>query len=108
VAPYAIGDRWPDLTIVLDVDAETGFARTGRKTHHVGKNRKKYAGQQHMFDDIQPDAMEARPIEFHRRVRDIFLKLGGVYPRPVVVIDGRGEAEAVHANVVEALDGADL
>ena len=108
VAPYAIGDRWPDLTIVLDVDAETGFARTGRKTHQVGKNRKKYAGQQHMFDDIQTDAMEARPIEFHRRVSDIFLKLGEVYPRPVVVIDGRGEPEAVHADVVEALAGADL
>ena len=106
LAPYAIGDRWPDLTIILDVDVETGFARTGRKTHHVGKHRKKYAGQQHMFDDAHPDAMEARPIDFHRKVRGIFLTLGEVYPRPVVVIDGRPDRQAVHGKVLEALAGA--
>jgi dTMP kinase len=106
VAPYAIGDCWPDLTVVLDVDVETGFARTGRKTHHVGKHRKKYAGQQHMFDDVQPDAMEARPIEFHRKVREIFLTLGDVYPRPLVVIDGRRDSQVVHTEVLEALAGA--
>ena len=108
VAPYAIGKRWPDLTVVLDVDVETGFARTGRRTHHVGKHRKKYVGQQHMFDDVQTDAMEARPIEFHRKVREIFLKLGEVYPRPVAVLDGRGDSETVHAKVLEVLAGADL
>ena len=64
--------------------------------------------QQHIFDDVQPDAMEARPIEFHRRVREIFLKLGELYPRPVVVLDGRGQAETVHAQVLEALAGADF
>ena len=46
LAPSAIGDCWPDVTVVLDLDAETGFARTGRKPHHVGKNRKRHAGQQ--------------------------------------------------------------
>jgi len=108
VAPYAIGDCWPHLTVILNVDVETGFARTGRKTHHVGKHRRKYAGQPKLFDGAQPDAMEARPIEFHRKVREIFLQLGKVYPRPVVVIDGRADSEAVHAKVLEALAGADL
>ncbi len=108
VAPYAIGDRWPEMTIVLDLDVEEGFARTGRKAHHAGKNRKKHAGQQCMFDDVQTDAMEARPIDFHRKVRDIFLKLGEVYPRPVAVLDGREDAEAVHAQVLETLASAEL
>jgi dTMP kinase len=108
LAPHAIGDRWPDLTIVLDVDVELGFDRTGRKSHHAGKHRRKHAGQQHMFDDVQTDAMEARPIEFHRKVREIFLKLGEVYPRPVVVLDGRGDGRAVHAKVLEALARVDL
>ncbi len=108
VAPYAIGDRWPDVTVILDVDIEAGFARTGRQAHHAGKHRKKHAGQQHMFDDVQPDAMEARPIEFHRRVREIFLKLGEVYPRPVVTVDGRPDSETVHARVLEALARVEL
>ncbi len=108
VAPHAIGEHWPDLTVVLDVDVEAAFARTGRQAHHAGKNRKKHAGQQHMFDDIQPDAMEARPIEFHRKVREIFLRLGEFYPRPVVVVDGRPDSELVHARVLEALGGVDL
>jgi len=103
VAPYAIGDRWPDVTVILDVDVEAGFARTGRKAHHVGKNRKKHAGQQSMFDGVQPDAMEARPLDFHRKVRELFLKLADFYPRPVVVIDGRPSPQEVHAGVLEAL-----
>jgi dTMP kinase len=108
VAPYAIGDCWPDLTIVLDVDVQSGFARTGRQAHHAGKHRKRHAGQQHMFDGVQPDAMEARPIEFHRKVREIFLRLAEFYPRPVVVVDGRPDSEKVHTHVLEALAGADL
>ncbi len=112
LAPYAIGDRWPDLTIVLDVDVQDGFARTGRQTHHVGKHRKKHAGQQHIFNDIQPDAMEARPIEFHRKVREVFLKLADFYPSRrtsrVVIVDGRPDSKTVHAHVLEALARADL
>jgi dTMP kinase len=108
VAPYAIGDRWPDVTVILDVDVKTGFARTGRQPHHAGKHRARIISgrdhaQGHLFDPREPDAMEARPIEFHRRVRDIFLKLGEVYPRPVMVIDGRPDSETVHARVLEAL-----
>jgi len=108
VAPYAIGDRWPDVTVLLDVDVETGFDRTGRKAHHAGKNRRKEAGQQNLFNDANTDAMEARPLEFHRRVREIFLKLGEHYPRPVVVVDGRPDDRSVHARVLEALHRVDL
>ncbi len=108
VAPFAIGDRWPDATIVLDIDVETGFSRTGRQRHHVGKNRKKYAGQQNMFDGAQTDAMEARPVEFHRKVREIFLQLEQFYPSKVVTVDARDEAGVVHANVLEVLSSVKL
>ena len=108
VAPYAIGQRWPDVTVILDVDVKAGFARTGRQAHHAGKHRKKHAGQHHMFDGIQPDAMEARPLEFHRQVRDIFLKLGEFYPRPVVTVDGRADSQTVHTHILEALAGVQL
>ncbi|MFQ5490942.1 MAG: dTMP kinase [Phycisphaerae bacterium] len=103
VAPFAIGQCWPDATIVLDIDVDAGFTRTGRQPHHAGKNRKKHAGQHHMFDDVQPDAMEARPLEFHRKVRENFLKLHEVYPRPVTVVDASGPPEAVQDRVMKAL-----
>ncbi len=116
LAPYAIGNTWPDLTIVLDVEVETGFERTGRKPHHAGKNRKRKAGQPGMFDDAVTDAMEARPIEFHRKVRQNFISLqntrtgagagGCEYPAPVALIDTTNSPgpEAVHQDVLRVIE----
>ncbi len=114
LAPYAIGNTWPDLTIVLDVDVNTGFERTGRKPHHTGKNRKRNAGQHGMFDDALTDAMEARPLEFHRKVRQNFISLqntptgtaGCKYPAPVALIDTTNSAgpDAVHQEVLRVIE----
>jgi len=88
LAPFAIGDTWPDLTILLDVEVERGFERTGRKPQQTGKRRKQRAGQHSMFADAVTDAMEARPPSFHRKVREHFISLqnrpdppGGQPPR---------------------------
>jgi len=83
---YAIGDTWPWLTIVVDVPSEVGFARMG------GRKR---------------DAMERRPMEFHRRVRDLFLSLPGTYPGMVRVVDGTAEPDSVHEAIVEVLERVD-
>lgn len=109
VGKYAVGETWPHLTLILDVPVEEGFKRTGRKPHHAGKNRKRHAaGQQSLFDDSHPDAMEARPLDYHRKVRENFLSLASVYPRPVVVVDGMADVEAVHQRVLEAIERADF
>ena len=108
LAGYAIGDTWPDLTIILDIDVNEGFARTGRRSHHAGKHRRKDAGQQTLFDDVQIDAMERRPIRFHRRVRDNFLKLPEVYPRPVRIVPAGASPERVQADVWEVLGSVDF
>lgn len=100
----AVGDTWPDLTIVLDLPPEVGFERTGRKPHHV--NRKNDVGQLNMFDGATADAMERRPLEFHRRVRDGFRQLPAVYPAPVVVVDADRDADTVWTDVLEALNRA--
>jgi dTMP kinase len=105
LARFAIGDCWPDVTVVLDIDVEEGFARIGRKPHHAGKHRKKSAREASLFDGSRPDAMEARSTDFHRRVRQLFLEVEKHYPRLVVAVDGRGDVEAVHARVLEALAG---
>lgn len=100
----AVGDTWPDLTIVLDLPPEVGFGRTGRKPHHVGKRDD--AGQTTMFDGATADAMERRPLEFHRQVRQNFRDLPAIYPTPVVLIDAGRDADAVWHDVQEAVQRA--
>lgn len=105
----AVGNTWPDLTVVLDVPVEVGFERLGRKPHHAGANRPTHAGDQgELFVNATVDAMEARPLEYHRRVRDTFLSLPTTYPKPVHIVDGTGSTEQVHARVVELMDGVDI
>lgn len=100
----AVGDTWPDLTIVLDVPPELGFERTGRKPQHVG--RRGQAGQFSMFEGANADAMERRPLEFHRRVRQLFRELPSSYPTPVVIIDASRDVETVWNDVREAVQRA--
>lgn len=104
---FAVGDTWPDLTIILDVPVEVGFGRTGRSAKYVGKRRSRHAAESRPLiagvDDGKPDAMEARPIEFHRRVRELFLQVPQIYPRRVEVVDADAPPEIVHARVLEAI-----
>jgi len=103
---YAVDSTWPDLTVVIDVSPEVGFERTGRSVGHAGRNRRD-VGQGMLIEGARTDAMEARPLEFHRRVRDALLDLVEVYPRPVVVGDGEGAGDEVHARVWEAVARGD-
>lgn len=104
----AVGDTWPHLTLIFDVPTEAGFERTGRKPHHAGRNRKNGAGQGMLLGDAQPDAMEARPIKFHRKVRELFLQLPPDYPGKSIVIDARPATEQVHACVWETIAREDF
>ncbi|MBI3835023.1 MAG: dTMP kinase [Planctomycetes bacterium] len=103
LAKYALDGLWPDVTIMLDIDPESGFGRIGRGPQHAGKNRKN--GQPELFVGSQPDAMEARSIEFHRRVRAIFLELHSYYPTPVITVNAGEHVDAVEARIWEALSG---
>lgn len=107
VARFAIGDAWPHLTLIVDLPPSAGFERTKRKRNSGGK-RAVVGGQQKLFHDVHTDAMEARPMAFHKRVRDLFLELPSYYPAPVAVVDGAGSVEAVHGRVMEALADAAL
>lgn len=98
----AVGDTWPDLTLVLDVPVEVGFKRAGRKTGA------KLAGQIEMFDGATTDAMEKRSLSFHRKVRTLFRDLPDFYPSPVRVVDANRPADDVHVDILEALRDAFL
>ncbi len=108
LAQFAIGDCWPDLTVILDVDAEQGFERIGRKPHHAGKHRQRDADGAMLFEGSRPDAMEARSIDFHRKVRQMFLDVREYYPTTVIATDARGDVDTVYHRVLEELQRVSL
>ena len=73
----------PDLTILLDVPAETGLARKGDELTRFETD----------FD-----------LDFHRRVRDGFLAMARDEPDRYRVIDATEPADAVFARVLAAVD----
>src|SRR4029434_1196942 len=102
VGAHAIGSTWPHLTIVIDLPAEVGLDRTGRRP---GPKQKAgdVEGQGRLFHDTDADAMDSRPLNFHQRVRELFLELPSYYPAPVAIIDGRGTEDEVQARIMKAV-----
>jgi thymidylate kinase len=47
--------------------------------------------------------MEARPLDFHRRVRKMFLEVAAYYPTPVAVVDGNAEPDVVFGRIIAEL-----
>lgn len=76
---FATGGLWPDLTLLLDVDAETGLRR-----------------RQSGGDWNRLDAYE---LQFHRRVREGYLQLAACQPERWVKIDAAQPAEAVQEEI---------
>jgi len=78
---FAIGDVRPDLKLLLDLPVEAGLARRMREGEQVNH-------------------VDRRSVAFHRRVRDMYLRLVSESPSTWVVIDASrpvGEvSEAVH------------
>ena len=71
----------PDMTVILDLPAEAGLARL----------------------TAAPDRMEAKGLEFHKKVRRLFLEQAKIAPDIFAVIDGAGSAAEVHQRLLDAL-----
>jgi dTMP kinase len=79
----ATGGVLPDLTLVLDLDPAAGMRRIrGRAL----------------------DAFEKMDTAFHRRVRDGYLEIARADKNRVVVLAADRDADALHADVVRAVD----
>ena len=72
-----VGDRMPQLTILLRIDPERAAARAGR-------------------DD---DRFESEGIEFQRRVATAYDELADRHPERIAVVDAEGEPEAIAAEI---------
>lgn len=67
---FAVGDLMPDITVIVDIPAELGFARI-----------------KHRVTDL-PDRMEQENIQFYRKVRAGYLMLAKAMPERFIVVDG--------------------
>ncbi len=83
----ATGGLKPNLTILLDCPVEVGLGRISRRNSSSG------------LQGSSKDRLEREGIDFHRRVREGYLKIAGREPRRVKVIDAGREVEIVQTEI---------
>lgn len=89
----ATGGLKPQLTILLDVDSETGIMR-------IKRSKSKASGE----DGV--DRIEARDLEYHAKVRKAYLDMAAAEPDRIRVVDAAcGDAGCVHEKVMAIVDG---
>ncbi|OHB59938.1 MAG: dTMP kinase [Planctomycetes bacterium RBG_13_46_10] len=104
---FAVGDVWPDLTIIIDIPAEEGLERTGRKPRQKSIENHKDANQSHLFENTTPDRFDSRTLEYHRKVRKWFLMLEKEYPGVVKIVDGSNAGiEKVQQKILQIISEA--
>ena len=82
-ARIAVGATMPDLTVILDIDPQVGLARAAR--------------------DRQADRIESKDIEYHRKVREIFLTQARNQPQRFTVIPGAGSVDQIQQQLRDTL-----
>ncbi len=78
----------PDLTILIDLPIEIGFARRGRSLDEFGKL----------------DRIEAEAKEFHEKVRLGYLDMASRYPERIKVVDGTSREDIVFKSITDYVD----
>lgn len=81
-----VGSLVPDLTILLDLDAEVGIARAQQR------------------QSGQLDRIETESLEFFQAVRDGYLKLAEAEADRFVVLDGLLSVDEIEAQVWQAIE----
>jgi len=106
----AVGDVWPNLTIIIDIPTKEGLERTGRKPHQKSIENHKDANQSHLFENATPDRFDSKPLEYHRKVRKWFLMLKEKkYPGIIEIVDGsNANIEAVHEKIKQVIIETDF
>lgn len=90
VGQVALGQHWPDLVVVFDVDEDTAATRINPLL------------RQREFD-ADKDRMEAKGAAFHRRVRQGYLNQAADDPDRYLVIDATREPDAVFDQLLDGL-----
>jgi dTMP kinase len=82
-----VGETMPDLTIILDLPAEEGLARADAR-RGSGK----------------ADRFESEAIDFHRGLRDAFLKIAKHNPKRCAVIDASRTPDEIAKDIWELVE----
>lgn len=85
----AVGDVWPDLVIVLDLDPVIGLARS--------KGRLAAAA-------IDEGRFETLDLAFHQRIRQSYLDQAAADPARYLVVDAQGTPAEVRERTIDALE----
>ncbi|MEK6300083.1 MAG: dTMP kinase [Acidobacteriota bacterium] len=86
----ATGGLTPDLTILFDLDAEQAQARLDARRSGALEGARKPALA--YLDELE--------LEFHKRVREGYLKIAAADPSRVKVVDAAGAPDETHAQVL--------
>lgn len=100
VARAACHGVLPHLNIIFDVDEQTAGRRTGVVAPRPPSERR--AGSSGGLS-LFADRLEDRDAEFRRKVRQSYLHQAKADPGRFLVIDARGEPDAVFARLLEGL-----
>lgn len=76
----------PDITVVLDLDAETGLERVARRS------------------EGGTDRLESEELEFHKRVREGYRQVAASEPDRVKTVEADGEIEIVRGEIRSIMD----
>jgi len=92
IVQLATEDLKPHLTLLFDVSITESINRTTRRSS--GKNAAVKGGR---------DRLDIEDAEFHKRVRDAYLKIAAAEPERVKVIDSSGPVEQTHERVKQVI-----
>ncbi len=84
-----VDDVWPDLTVLMDVDAAMG----------LGRSRQRLAGAR-AEGGADEGRFEALDLGFHERVRAAFLEQAEAAPDATIIIDASRPLDSVRPDVV--------
>jgi dTMP kinase len=105
VNDVATGGLRPDLTLLLDLDPETGLRRARSKAR-PGHGRGHDGGHDGGAEGWDGgDRLERETVVFHARVREGFLALARIDPQRIRVIDARRAVADVQADITAAVEG---
>ncbi|MGE0130163.1 MAG: dTMP kinase [Blastocatellales bacterium] len=88
----ATGGLKPDLTLVFDLDVETGLRRT-RKRGDATEGA------------AQPDRLDQEPTEFHESVRNAYLEIAAREPHRFRIIPAGGSVEETFELMIKEIQG---
>jgi dTMP kinase len=87
---WATGGLAPNLTLVYDIEEETGLRRAHARNATM---------------DVDEGRFEAEDLRFHRRVREGYLAMAAAEPKRFAVIDGSGSIDEVFEATLTLLRG---